>query len=62
VECLAACGTGPMMMINDDYYEQLTEGKLDRIISDLRLTGTSSLKTGPFMWPEPLRSTDRVTG
>lgn len=53
VECLAACGTGPMMMINDDYYEQLTEDKLDRILSDLRSTGTSSLKTGPFMWPEP---------
>ncbi|HET9312473.1 MAG TPA: NAD(P)H-dependent oxidoreductase subunit E, partial [Nitrospira sp.] len=25
VECLAACGTGPMMQINDDYYERLTE-------------------------------------
>lgn len=51
VECLAACGTGPMMQINDDYYEQLTEDKLDRIVSDLRSTGTSSLKSGPFMWP-----------
>jgi NADH-quinone oxidoreductase subunit E len=54
VECLAACGTGPMMMVNDDYYEQLTEDKLDRILSDLRSTGTSPLKTGPFMWPEPV--------
>ena len=54
VECLAACGTGPMMMVNEDYYEQLTEDKLDRILSDLRSTGTSSLKTGPFMWPEPV--------
>ncbi len=53
VECLAACGTGPMMQINDDYYEQLTEDKLDRILSDLRSTGTSPLKSGPFMWPEP---------
>jgi NADH-quinone oxidoreductase E subunit len=53
VECLAACGTGPMMQINDDYYEQLTEDKLDRILSDLRSTGTSALKSGPFMWPEP---------
>jgi NADH-quinone oxidoreductase E subunit len=52
VECLAACGTGPMMQINDDYYEQLTENKLDRILADLRLTGTSPLKSGPFMWPE----------
>jgi NADH-quinone oxidoreductase E subunit len=62
VECLAACGTGPMMMVNDDYYEQLTEDKLDRILSDLRATGTSPLKSGPFMWPEPQRATDGVTG
>lgn len=54
VECLAACGTGPMMQINDDYYEQLTEDKLDRILSDLRSMGTSPLKSGPFMWPEPI--------
>jgi NADH-quinone oxidoreductase E subunit len=56
VECLAACGTGPMMQINDDYYEQLTEGKLDQILSDLRSAGTSRLKSGPFMWPEPASS------
>lgn len=54
VECLAACGTGPMMQINDDYYERLTEEKLDRILSELKSTGSSALKTGPFMWPEPL--------
>ena len=54
VECLAACGTGPMMQINDDYYERLTEEKLDRILWDLKSTGSSALKTGPFMWPEPL--------
>jgi NADH-quinone oxidoreductase subunit E len=54
VECLAACGTGPMMQINDDYYERLTEEKVDRILADLRSTGFCPLKTGPFMWPEPL--------
>lgn len=53
VECLAACGTGPMMQINDDYYERLTEQKVDRILADLRRDGTSPLKSGPFMWPEP---------
>ena len=53
VECLAACGTAPMMQINDDYYERLTEDKLDRILADLRQNGASALKTGPFMWPEP---------
>jgi hypothetical protein len=45
-----------MMQINDDYYERLTEEKVDRILADLRTTGTCSLKTGPFMWPEPVGS------
>ena len=54
VECLAACGTGPMMQVNDDYYERLTEDKFDRIVADLKATGSSALKSGPFMWPEPL--------
>jgi len=53
VECLGACGTGPMMQINDDYYERLTEQKVDQILSDLKKMGTCSLKSGPFMWPEP---------
>ncbi|MGH7205405.1 MAG: NADH-quinone oxidoreductase subunit NuoE [Nitrospiraceae bacterium] len=51
VECLASCGTGPMMQANDDYYEQLTEEKVDRILADLKRDGTSPLKSGPFMWP-----------
>jgi NADH-quinone oxidoreductase E subunit len=54
VECLGACGTGPMMQVNDDYYERLTEDKVDRILADLKKDGTSPLKTGPFMWPEPV--------
>lgn len=52
VECLAACGTAPMMQINEDYYERLTEEKVDKILADLRSTGTSPLKSGPYMWPE----------
>jgi NADH-quinone oxidoreductase subunit E len=52
VECLASCGTGPMMQINDDYYESVTEDKLDRILADLKQNGTSLLKSGPFMLPE----------
>lgn len=56
VECLAACGTGPMMQVNDDYYERLTEDKVDRILADLKRDGTSPLKTGPFMWPEPVKT------
>lgn len=31
-ECLAACGQGPMVQIDDDYYENLDLPKLDRIV------------------------------
>ena len=55
VECLAACGTAPMMQINDDYYERLTEEKVDRILADLRTNGTCTLKSGPYLWPEPAK-------
>lgn len=54
VECLAACGTAPMMQVNEDYYERLTEERFDKILADLKQYGTCSLKTGPFMWPEPV--------
>jgi NADH:ubiquinone oxidoreductase subunit E len=56
VECLASCGTGPMMQVNDDYYEQLTEAKVQRIVDDLKRDGASPLKSGPFMLPEVQRS------
>ncbi len=36
VECLGACGTAPVMQINDTYYENLTRQKVDQILDDLR--------------------------
>lgn len=36
VECLASCGTAPMMQINENYYENLTEERLDEIIESLK--------------------------
>jgi NADH-quinone oxidoreductase E subunit len=36
VECLASCGTAPMMQINDDYYEDLTEDKVTEILRELK--------------------------
>jgi NADH-quinone oxidoreductase E subunit len=51
VECLAGCGAGPMMQINDEYYEYLTTDKVDRILDDLKRTGKSSLASGPFLIP-----------
>lgn len=36
VECLASCGTAPMMQVNDDYYENLTEEKTAEILGSLK--------------------------
>lgn len=36
VECLGSCGTAPMMQINDDYYENLTEKKIEEILEGLK--------------------------
>jgi len=36
VECLGSCGTAPMMQIDDAYYENLTEAKIDEILAGLR--------------------------
>jgi len=33
VECLASCGTAPVMMCNDDFYEGVSHEKADEIIS-----------------------------
>ena len=35
VECLGACGTAPVVQINDDYHENLTPAALDKILADL---------------------------
>ena len=36
VECLASCGTAPMVQINDDYYEDLSEAKVEEILKSLK--------------------------
>ncbi len=35
VECLASCGTAPVVQINEEYHENLTIEKLDRILESL---------------------------
>lgn len=56
VECLAACGTAPAMMINEDYHENLTEAQLEKILDDVKkdvdagkTVGKSTRKDG--VWP-----------
>ena len=36
VECLGACVNGPMIQINDDYFEDLNEKKLEKIIEAIK--------------------------
>ena len=33
VECLASCGTAPVMMVNDDFYEGVSHAKADEIVA-----------------------------
>lgn len=36
VECLASCGTAPVMQINDDYCENLSEEIIEKIFENLK--------------------------
>ncbi len=36
VECLASCGTAPMMQVNEDYHEDLTPTKVRELIETWR--------------------------
>jgi NADH-quinone oxidoreductase subunit E len=35
VECLGSCGTAPVLQLNDDYHEDLTEEKIDALLDGL---------------------------
>ena len=37
-ECLASCGTAPMMQIGEKYHENLTLTKVDQILDECRAT------------------------
>ncbi len=39
VECLGSCATAPMMQINQDFYENLTPQKVDKILEELKAKG-----------------------
>ena len=36
VECLGSCGTAPMMQVNDDFHENLTHEKIDRLLAEFK--------------------------
>ncbi len=41
-ECLASCGTAPVMQVNGEYHDNLTSEKVVRIVEDLRRTSPSA--------------------
>lgn len=56
VECLAACGTAPALMLNEDYYENVDVNLLNKIIDEAdkdlsagKTVGKSTRKDG--VWP-----------
>ena len=36
VECLGSCGTAPIMQVNDRYYENLSDDKVEEILNGLK--------------------------
>lgn len=36
VECMGSCGTAPMIAVNEDYYENLDNQKVDEILENLK--------------------------
>jgi len=50
VECLASCGSGPVMMVNDELFEHLTPQKAWAIIEEIK--NTSILTQQPLPAPQ----------
>jgi NADH-quinone oxidoreductase subunit E len=45
-ECLASCGTAPMMQVDREYHENLTTEKVDAILERLLRDGAAARPTG----------------
>ncbi|HYO47574.1 MAG TPA: NAD(P)H-dependent oxidoreductase subunit E [Gemmatimonadota bacterium] len=53
VECLASCGTGPMMQCNFKFYEHLTLDRIDSLLDDLRSRTPDSDDVEPVIYERP---------
>ncbi|MDA0576908.1 MAG: NADH-quinone oxidoreductase subunit NuoF [Verrucomicrobia bacterium] len=49
-ECLASCGSAPVLMVNDELFERLTPDEAERLIDRIRAEG---LPTPPLSRPGP---------
>lgn len=57
LECLASCGTGPVMMVNDELFENLTPDKAEAIIEGIKTK--SRLEVQPLQAPQPAHSLEK---
>jgi NADH-quinone oxidoreductase E subunit len=56
VECLASCGTAPMMQVNDDFFELLDETRVDAILDGIRAgspLSTPRPEVDQWAWTDP---------
>ncbi|KAI5807502.1 thioredoxin-like [2Fe-2S] ferredoxin-domain-containing protein [Peziza echinospora] len=53
VECLGACVNGPMIQVNDDFYEDLTAETTEKLLQDLKAHAQNP-KTAKIPAPGPL--------
>jgi NADH-quinone oxidoreductase subunit E len=55
VECLASCGTGPMLQCNLKFYENLTLERVDALLEELRGTDPDPDDVRPVIYERPNR-------
>ena len=53
VECLASCGTGPMMQCNLKFYENLTPERIDALLDELRESTPQPFDVEPVIYERP---------
>lgn len=53
VECLASCGTGPMMQVNLKFYENLTAPRIDALLEELRSKEPEWDEVDPVIYDAP---------
>jgi len=53
VECLASCGTGPMMQCNFKFYENLTPERIDALLDELRAREPDPDDVEPVIYERP---------
>lgn len=53
VECLASCGTGPMMQCNQKFYENLTPDRVDALLTELRRSRPDFHDVQPVIYERP---------